>query len=262
MQQMTRRQATLGAALLLGMPAWAQSRDLLVFAAASLKNALDDAIALYASNTGKTPPKISYAASNTLAKQIEQGAPADIFLSADLVWMDYLSAKGLIRAESRINLLGNRLVLIAGKGFSGTIELKPGLNLAAALSGGRLALCSEAVPAGRYGKAALEKLGAYIGVKDNLAPAENVRAALLFVARGEAPLGIVYATDAAAEPSVKILATFAAELHPPIIYPAAITTTSANPDAATFLAFLRSAVARPAFVNQGFTFLNRPATGI
>jgi molybdate transport system substrate-binding protein len=199
---------------------------------------------------------ISYAASNTLIKQIEQGAPADIFISADLDWMDYGQQKDLIKPDSRSNLLGNRLVLIAPKDSSVSANIQPGFDLAALLKGGRLAMGNvDAVPAGKYGKASLEKLGVWDSVKDKIAQAESVRAALLFVSRGEAPLGIVYQTDATADPSVKIVATFPENTHPPIIYPVALTKESANVDAQAFLNYLRSPAARAAFERQGFTVL-------
>jgi molybdate transport system substrate-binding protein len=234
-------------------PAQAQS-DVVIFAAASLKNALDEIATTWSKDTGKPAPRISYAASSALAKQLEQGAPADMFISADLDWMDYAAGKNLIKADSRFNLLGNKIVLIVPKD-SRTISLAiKGDDLAKALAGGRLSMANvEAVPAGKYGKAALEKLGAWTAVKDSIAQAENVRAALLLVARGEAPLGIVYSTDAAAEPNVKIVATFPEDSHPPIIYPAALTKDSSNADARGFLDFLRSAKARASFEKQGFT---------
>jgi len=236
-------------------PAAAQNRDILVFAAASLKNALDEAAAQWQRESGKKVV-ISYAASNTLIKQIEQGAPADMFISADLDWMDYGQQKGLIKPDTRSNLLGNRLVLIAPKDSNISANIQPGFDLAALLKGGRLAMGNvDAVPAGKYGKASLEKLGAWDGVKDKIAQAESVRAALLLVARGEAPLGIVYQTDAASDPTVKIVGTFPENTHPPIIYPIALTKESANPDAAALLNFLRSPAARPAFERQGFTVL-------
>ena len=222
------------------VPAAAQGKDVLVFAAASLKNALDDIAGQWQRESGKKTV-ISYAASNTLIKQIEQGAPADIFISADLDWMDYGQQKGLIKPDSRFNLLGNRLVLIAPKDANVSVNIQPGFDLAALLKGGRLAMGNvDAVPAGRYGKAALEKLGAWDGVKDKIAQAENVRAALVLVARGEAPLGIVYQTDAASDPTVKILGTFPENTHPPIIYPIALTKESTNPDAQAFLNYLRA----------------------
>jgi molybdate transport system substrate-binding protein len=237
------------------LPAVAQGKDVVVFAAASLKNALDDIAGQWQRETGKKAV-ISYAASNTLIKQIEQGAPADIFISADLDWMDYGQQKDLIRPDSRSNLLGNRLVLIAPKDSSVSANIQPGFDLAALLKGGRLAMGNvDAVPAGKYGKASLEKLGVWDSVKDKIAQAESVRAALLFVSRGEAPLGIVYQTDAAADPSVKIVGTFPEDTHPPIIYPVALTKESTNADAQTFLNYLRSPSARAAFERQGFTVL-------
>jgi len=237
------------------LPAVAQGKDVVVFAAASLKNALDDIAGQWQRETGKKAV-ISYAASNTLIKQIEQGAPADIFISADLDWMDYGQQKDLIRPDSRSNLLGNRLVLIAPKDSSVSANIQPGFDLAALLKGGRLAMGNvEAVPAGKYGKASLEKLGVWDSVKDKIAQAESVRAALLFVSRGEAPLGIVYQTDAAADPSVKIIGTFPENTHPPIIYPVALTKESTNADAQALLSNLRSPAARAAFERQGFTVL-------
>jgi molybdate transport system substrate-binding protein len=198
--------------------------------------------------------------SNTLIKQIEQGAPADMFISADLDWMDYGQQKGLIKPDTRSNLLGNRLVLIAPKDSNISANIQPGFDLAALLKGGRLAMGNvDAVPAGKYGKASLEKLGAWDGVKDKIAQAESVRAALLLVARGEAPLGIVYQTDAAADPNVAIIGSFPESAHPPIIYPVALTT-KAGPDAAAFLAYVRGAKAKPLFEVQGFTVINQGST--
>ncbi len=239
----------------------AQARDVVVFAAASLKNALDDAGAAWTRETGRRVA-ISYAASNALAKQIESGAPADLFFPADLDWMDYAAAKGLIRPESRVNLLGNSLVLIAPKGSGVQITLQPGLDLAAVLGSDRLAMGHvDAVPAGKYGKSALEKLGAWNGVKDRVAQTDNVRAALLLVSRGEAPLGIVYRTDAASDPNVRIVATFPNGSHPPIIYPVALTKESSHPDAAPFLAFLRSENAKASFEKQGFIVMSKAGSG-
>jgi molybdate transport system substrate-binding protein len=236
-------------------PAAAQGRDVLVFAAASLKNALDEVAAQWQRETGKKV-SISYAASNTLVKQIEQGAPADIFISADLDWMDYGQQKDLIKPDSRSNLLGNRLVLVAAKEANASMNIAPGFDLAAALKGGRLAMGNvDAVPAGKYGKAALEKLGAWDGIKDKIAQAESVRAALVLVSRGEAPLGIVYQTDAAADPGVKIVGTFPENTHPPIIYPIALTKESRNAAAQAFLNHVRSPAGRAAFERQGFTVL-------
>lgn len=253
------------AALLAGLaspggPARAQPGDLVIFAAASLKNALDEAAAAWVRQTGKAAPKISYAASGTLAKQLEQGAPADLFLSADLDWMDYAAAKGLIRPQTRVTLLANRIALIAPADSTAAVTLAQGVDLSAALGQGRLAMANvESVPAGKYGKAALEKLGGWDKIKDRVAQADNVRAALLLVSRGEAPLGIVYTTDAAADPKVRVLALFPEESHPPIFYPVAVTQASGHPDAPGFLAYLRGAGARAAFEKQGFTVLDKPA---
>jgi molybdate transport system substrate-binding protein len=239
----------------------AQGGGMVVFAAASLKNALDEIAAAWAKDTGKPAPRISYAASSALARQMEQGAPADLFISADLDWMDYAAGKNLIRPDSRFNLLGNKIVLIAPRDSRTTTLALTGGDLAKALAGGKLSMGNvDAVPAGKYGKAALEKLGAWTSVKDSIAQAENVRAALLLVARGEAPLGIVYGTDAAAEPGVKVVATFPEDSHPPITYPAALTRESKNADAKSFLDFLRSAKARAVFEKQGFTVLAKSAS--
>ena len=201
--------------------------------------------------SGRPQPALVYAGSNQLARQIEQGAPADLFLSADEEWMDWLSARQLIAPASRLNLLGNRLVLIGPAG-SAPITLEASLNLAALLKSGRLALPNpDAVPAGKYAKAALTKLGLFEQVKDKIAGTENVRVALTLVARGEAPLGIVYATDARADHKVAVLGTFAEDTHPRIIYPAALTA-KAQADAALFLSFLTSPQARDIFAARGF----------
>jgi len=240
--------ALLGAAV----PAAAQQKPVLVFAAASLRNALDDVAAQYTKETGKQV-RASYAASSALAKQIEAGAPADLFISADLDWMNYLAKKSLIKPATRRNLLGNELVLVEPKDSGVKVSIKPGFPLVKLLAGGKLAMAdTSAVPAGKYGKAALEKLGVWTSVESDIAQAENVRAALLLVARKEAPLGVVYRTDAAAEPNVKITAAFPAGSYPPIIYPIAILAGSSNADAAAFLAYVESAKARPLFVKQGF----------
>ena len=241
--------------LVLGMAPAARADDVVVFAAASLKNALDDAAAAFQRRSGDHA-KISYAASSALARQIENGAPADLFISADLDWMNYLQDRKLIRTDTRRNLVGNRLVLIAPASSPVSVEIKPGFALAPLLGQGRLAMANpDAVPAGKYGKAALQKLGAWQSVEAHIAPAEDVRAALRFVARGEAPLGIVYQTDAAAEPNVRIVGYFPADSYPPIVYPVAIIAASRNPMAPKLLAFLQSPAARPFFEKQGFTVL-------
>lgn len=225
-----------------------------VFAAASLKNALDAVAGKWQAETGNHAT-ISYGASSTLAKQIENGAPADLFISADLDWMDYLQQKNLIDPASRRNLLGNQLVLIAPRDGKAETSIAPGFPLAAMLGDGRLAMADPAaVPAGKYGKAALQRLGVWDTVSGRVAAAENVRAALLLVARGEAPLGIVYRTDAAVEPGVRIVAAFPAGTHPPITYPMALTKT-AGPGAAQLAAYLQGPAARTLFEAQGFTVL-------
>jgi len=236
----------------------AQAKDMVVFAAASLKNALDDVDAAWSRDSGRKAV-ISYAASSALARQIEQGAPADVFISADRDWMDYLQKRDLIKPETRTDLLGNRIVLVAEKTSKLATVIKPGFDLAGLLGSGRLAMADVAsVPAGKYGKAALESLGVWASVRNKVAQAENVRLALLLVDRGEAPLGIVYATDAAADPNVKIVAAFPDDTHPPIVYPVALTARAASADAASFAAFLRSATAKPLFERQGFTVLDKP----
>ncbi len=245
----------LGLALLGASVPAAQAADLLVFAAASLKNALDDVAAAYAAGGGGKPA-ISYAASGPLAKQIESGAPADLFLSADLDWMDYVQKKNLIRPDSRANLLGNRLVLVAPADSTAKVDIAQNFPLAQLLGDGRLAVGDPAsVPAGKYGQQALQKLGVWDQVKAKTANADSVRAALALVSRGEAPFGIVYETDATADKGVKIVGIFPEDSHPPVIYPVAITAESKNPDAAKFLAFLESPQAAPYFQKQGFTVL-------
>jgi molybdate transport system substrate-binding protein len=236
-------------------PAAAQDKVLTVFAAASMKNALDEASAAY---TAKSGVKIvaSYAASSALAKQLEQGAPADIFISADTDWMDYSTAKKTITDSTRVNLLGNKIVLIAPKDSKiGNVTIGQGFDLAKLAGDGKIATGDvKAVPVGKYAKAALEKLGSWQAAEPKFAMAESVRAALALVARGEAVLGIVYETDAKVEPGVKVVGSFPADSHPAIIYPVAATTT-AKADAAGYLAFLRSATAKSIFEKYGFTFL-------
>jgi molybdate transport system substrate-binding protein len=233
----------------------AAAQDILVFAAASLKNALDDAAALYQRQTGQKVTA-AYAASSALARQLENGAPADIFISADRDWMDYVLRKGLIDARTRIDLLGNRLVLIAPAASPAEVDIKPGFPLRSLLGDGRLAMGDPAaVPAGKYGKAALETLGVWATVADKVAPSESVRAALAFVARRAAPFGIVYATDAAADREVRVVGVFPEDTHPPIVYPIAVTAVSRNLGAPDFVRFLGSAAAKPLFQKQGFTVL-------
>jgi len=242
----------LAAILLMGTAPSAQAPDdVLVFAAASLQTALDDLVAPAQRAVG-VKFRVSYAASSALARQIESGAPAHIFLSADLDWMDYLADKKLIRINSRVNLLGNRLVLIAPKSGTTTLAIGPGFALAGALGSDRLALADPAaVPAGKYARAALTALGVWDSVAGKIAAAENVRAALLLVSRGEAPFGIVYHTDAVADRGVRIVDTFPETTHAPIIYPAALTP-HAPPAASRLLEFLKSDAAWAAFAKQGF----------
>jgi molybdate transport system substrate-binding protein len=226
--------------------------DVTVFAAASLKEALDAQAKQFEAGTGNKAI-VSYAASNALAKQIEAGAPADIFISADLDWMDWAEARHLIKTDTRETLLGNALVLVGAAQSNLVFKIAPGSDLGAALGDSRLAVGEvNSVPAGKYAKEALEKLGMWKGVENKLAQTDNVRAALAFVARGEARLGIVYATDAKVEPKVKVVAAFPDSSHPPILYPAALTASSRNADAAAFLAYLRSPTALRLFLEQGF----------
>jgi molybdate transport system substrate-binding protein len=223
-----------------------------VFAAASLKNALDEIVKAHEAGTGDKVV-VSYAASPALAKQIEAGAPADIFVSADLDWMDYLEKRSLIQQASRQNLLRNRLVLIAPSDSKTTLKIASGFPLATELGKERLAMADpNSVPAGKYGKASLEALGVWKNVQARVAAAENVRAALLLVARGEAPFGIVYSTDAAVEPKVRIVDQFPESTHPSIIYPAALVATSKNAAAASFLTSLNQPAARVIFEKYGF----------
>jgi molybdate transport system substrate-binding protein len=245
--------AGLAVAAVLGAPATAA--DVTVFAAASLKNALDDINAAWKAEAGKEAT-ISYAASSALAKQIEEAAPADIFISADLNWMNYLAERDLVKKDTIVELLGNRLVLIAPATSDANIEIAPGFDLLGLLGDGRLAMAQvDSVPAGVYGKAALTSLGVWDQVSGHVAQAENVRAALALVATGEAPLGIVYQTDANAEAGVRVIGTFPEDTHEPIVYPAAVTAEAASAEAGTFMDFLRTDTAAALFEKQGFTVL-------
>jgi molybdate transport system substrate-binding protein len=237
-----------------------QDKSITVFAAASMKNALDDINAAFLKATG-TKVVTSYAASSALAKQIEQGAPADVFASADLEWMDYSAQKQTIKDATRVNLLGNKLVLVAPKNSKiGEVRIGPGFDLAKVIGDGRITTGEvTSVPVGKYAKGALEKLGLWASVEKKFAMADNVRAALALTARGEAVLGIVYETDAKVEPNVKIVGAFPANSHPPIVYPVA-ATVNAKPEAAAYLAFLRSSTAKALFEQYGFTFLVRPTS--
>ncbi|MDP3241892.1 MAG: molybdate ABC transporter substrate-binding protein [Reyranella sp.] len=240
----------------LAQQAAAQGKDVVILAAASLKNALDEASAAWARQTGKAT-RISYAASSALARQIEGGIPADIFISADVPWMDYVAERKLIKSASRSNFLGNEIVLVAGKDSRIDLRIDKSFNLRGALGkDGRLAMGNvDAVPAGRYGKAALEYLGVWSSVSDRVAQAENVRMALTLVSRGEAPLGIVYKTDAASDPAVRIVGAFPAGSHPAIVYPMALLASSTNPDAQALVDYLKMPAASPFFEKHGFTVL-------
>jgi len=248
-------------AFALSATAFAQdSKTLTVFAAASLKNALDDINSAYTAATG-VRVTASYAASSALAKQLEQGAPADVFVSADIAWMDYALEKKAVADASRVNLLGNKLVLIAPRDSKiADVTIGQNFDLAKLSGDGKIATGDvQSVPAGKYAKAALEKLGSWTTAAPKFAMADNVRAALLLVARSEAVLGIVYETDAKVEPGVKIVATFPQESYPPVIYPVA-ATAKANPNANGYLTFLRSQTARTVFEKYGFSFLIKPTS--
>ncbi|WP_137136776.1 molybdate ABC transporter substrate-binding protein [Rhizobium sp. FKY42] len=248
--------ASISLSVLLVLPTQSFAAEkITVFAAASMKTALDAANVAYTAKSGNQVV-VSYAASSALAKQVEAGAPADVFISADLDWMDYLTKKNLIKPDSRKNLLGNRIVLVAPKDKAKPVDIKAGFDLSALVGDGKLAMGAvDSVPAGKYGKAALEKLGAWSAVARKVAGAENVRAAVLLVSRGEAPYGIVYQTDAAADPGVSIVGTFPADSHPAIIYPVAQLTESKSAAATDYLKFLSSVEVSGFFTAQGFTIL-------
>ena len=236
-------------------PTAARAQDdagLTVFAAASLKEALDEAAAAYRKQTG-VPVRVSYAASSALARQIEQGAPADVFFSADLEWMDYLQQRNRLDVATRRSLLGNRLVLIAPRASKAQVDLRRPATLLAALGDGRLAVGqTRTVPAGKYAKASLESLSLWSGVRPRLAESESVRAALMLVARGETPLGIVYASDAKSEPDVRVVATFPEDSHPPIVYPVAALRGARAAQATRFVQWLASPAADALFTKRGF----------
>ncbi len=233
----------------------AQAAPVTVFAAASLKDVLDEIGREYARTGGEA--RFSYAASSALARQIEQGAPADVFVSADVDWMTYLAERRLVVAASRRDLLSNRLVLIAPADSRTSLKVVRGMPLARALGGRRLAVAGPDVPAGKYARAALTSLGTWDGVSGRLAQAENVRTALQYVARGESPFGVVYDTDARLEPRVRVVGLFPAGSHPAIVYPAALVGRSRNPDAAGFLTFMSGPRAAAVFRRYGFTVLPR-----
>ena len=226
-----------------------------VFAAASLKESLDAVAQDYQRATGDKVV-VSYAGSNVLARQVENGAPADVFISADTDWVEYLDKRGLLVPGSRRDLLGNDLVLVAPAASKVALGLVPGVDIAAALGDRRLAIANpDAVPAGMYGKDALTMLGAWDGVAKRLAPTDSVRSALLLVARGEAPLGIVYRTDALAEPRVRIVDRFPAATHPQIVYPVVRVKRGTSASAQRFVDYLGSPRARGMFEHFGFAAL-------
>jgi molybdate transport system substrate-binding protein len=241
------------AALLMAFspPALAQP-PLTVFAASSLRDVMDAQAAAF-TRAGGPPVRFSYAASSAIARQIESGAPADLFISADSDWMDYVARRGLIDARSRRNLVTNRLALIAPADSKSQITVRKNMDLMSALKGGRLAMAGPDVPAGRYGRAALNNLGVWSSVEGRVVQADNVRNAMVFVSRGEAPLGVVYDTDAKVDPKVRIVGLFPDGSHPRIIYPGAVLKTSSHPAAGRFLTYLKSRAGQATFRRYGFT---------
>ncbi len=251
MRQLT--YAFLVSGLLLGTSIAQAAETATVFAAASLKNALDDAGKAFTGQSG-IEIKASYAASSALARQIESGAPADLFASADLEWMDDLAKKNLIKPDTKVNLLRNRLVVVTSKDAkAGEIAFTAEGFSQVLGTDGRIATGEvSSVPAGKYAKAAFEKLGMWPTLQPRLAMADNVRAALALVSRGEAPLGVVYESDAKSDPGVKVIGIFPNDSHPPIIYPFAVTADAKNDGGARFLDFLKSPAGKPFFEAQGF----------
>lgn len=250
--------AVLGS-VLTSLPAAAQDQKhpaLLVFAAASLTNVLGDLSTAWTATSG-VPVKLSFAASSVLARQIEAGGKADVFVSADQEWMDYLQQRALIQKPTRTNLVGNRLVLIAPADSKIELKIAPGFRLAEALGRGRLSTGDpDTVPVGKYARSALVSLGIWDEIQDRLVRAENVRSAMMYVSRGEAPLGIVYTTDALIDPKVRIVDTFPANTHAPITYPGAVTR-GARGDAIGYLNFLSSPQARDTWKKYGFLELSK-----
>lgn len=245
----------LSLALLLGAAVAAHAAEVTVLAAASLTDAIGQVDADFEKASGHKV-KAAFGGSSALAKQLEKGAPADLFISADVPWMDYVAKANLIDAASRANLLGNHLVLVGPANSSQTVTIDQDFDLAGALKGGKLSVAdTSAVPAGKYAKTSLEKLGQWSKVEGSLAQAENVRAALALVERGEAPLGIVYQTDALVA-KVKVIGTFPDDSHPPIIYPVALTVQGARSGAANaYLEYLKSDAAQAVFEKAGFVIL-------
>ena len=249
--------SSLATAVMLAVASLAPARaaDLVVFAAASMKGSLDDVARAFETKNG-TRVVISYASSSQLAKQIEAAAPADIFVSADVKWMDYLIEKSAVKKEEAVNLLGNRLVLVTARDSKISLKIEKGFKLAEALGDSRLAMGDpKSVPAGKYGQESLKFYGVWEDVEDKIAGADNVRAALRLVSSGEAPLGIVYQTDARADKNVKVVDTFGDDSQSPIIYPAAPVATSVNTAKNTFMKFLLGPEAAAIFKKAGFTTL-------
>ena len=250
------RRLSLAGVLTLAVAGPAAAADVVVFAAASLKNGLDAVAADFEAATGHTVT-ISYAGSNALAAQIIEGAPADIFISAAVDWMDEVEKAGLVVPGTRADILGNTLVLIAHGRDAPPVEIGPGLDLGGLLGDGKLSMALvDAVPAGQYGKAALESLGLWPAVAGSVSQSENVRAALALVSIGEAPFGIVYASDAVADDNVTVVGAFPAESHKPIVYPAALLTTADDDADRAFFDALTADEADAAFAAQGFAVIN------
>jgi molybdate transport system substrate-binding protein len=238
--------------VLAGAAVPATGAEVTVFAAASLREAMDEQAKRFESAAG-SKVIVAYGGSNALARQIEAGAPAEVFISADEDWMDYLARRRLLVPGTRSNLLGNELVLIAPASSSAALRIAPGFGLATALRNEKLAMANpDSVPAGKYGKSALESLGVWKSIEKQVVRTDNVRAALALVARGEAAFGIVYKTDALAERSVRVVDTFPRTTHAPIVYPAALVAPEKSPVAKALLDFLRSGAARPIWEKYGF----------
>jgi len=249
--------ASLGTAAMSSF-AQAAGEPVMIFAAATLKPALDP-IAQAASEALHVRVTVVYGPSPALVKQLESGAPADIFFSADADWMNAVVARKLVDPATRVDLLSSRLVLIAPAADATPVSITPGFPLATMLGGGHLAMCDPMMmPAGRYGRAALQKLGVWPSVQHRIANAEDVLTAVTYVSRREAALGIVFDTDAKLDPAVAVVGTFPADTHPPIVYPVAAVARSTNPETPRVLAFLRSAAARTIFVAHGYTVLAAP----
>jgi molybdate transport system substrate-binding protein len=245
----------IAAAIAMGSVATASAADLVVFAAASMKGSLDKVASAF-EKSARTKVVISYASSSQLAKQIEAAAPADVFISADTKWMNYLVEKGAVKKEAAVNFLGNQLVLVAAKDSTLSLKIAKDFPLAATLGDNRIAMGEpKSVPAGKYGKEALEFYGVWKAVETKVAGADNVRAALKLVSSGEAPLGIVYTTDAKADPEVKVIDTFGEESHSPIVYPVAPITASTNAQTGAFVKYLLGPEATAVFKDAGFTAL-------